>query len=356
MLDVQGARGSIKSLPPKRKEEAAGQLMSLSVEPKLDVFFTPVQYDQLFDNHGAGARPSEFLWRRGPGEDATMYLRWYAWKKLTVTLATKTEHMVKLCTVKLPEEADVDYEKSKIEVAFPCFLGSDATAELMADFARVSLKVRGEVTPSDHLKLLELFRREELLVSIYQRQGDLTDTAQPTLRPDAGKVVTADTPPSGLPTDDKLYPKLVTFLESERGIHKAAFEAGIENSAEAFVTIPEASKKLRVGANRAMDLLNAAVRAGLLIAKTDAGEYHFAPTQDTTDAAPATAAATDQESTPQSGGLSNPKCVQEWDEDAGQWIGHDGKPLDPQPKPPEFVNVRDLKPRDEQSDADNGLE
>src|SRR4051812_35833202 len=152
MLDIQGAKGTIKSLPPKRNEVSEGQLMTVDVEPMIDVFVTPEQYDQFFDNVNAGASPSAFLWRRGMGGegDQTAYLRWHSFGKIEFGLPSQEDHVLKLETVKLSEESDEEYKRTKIEVALVCRPGKKGHAEPMTNAARLQFKVRGHATADQH--------------------------------------------------------------------------------------------------------------------------------------------------------------------------------------------------------------
>jgi hypothetical protein len=320
MIDIQDATGSIKSLPPKRKEEAVGQLMSVDVEPTIDLFVTPQQFDGFYDRSRGLA--SELYWiPPGPNaKDKAWYLRWFNLKKFGIEVPSKLEHMLKLATVKLKEESDSDYSRSRIEVVLPCFPGS-CMAELSSQQARLTLKVKGHCSVGDHMKLLDLFRREKLNISFYQRQEDLQASTATPPREEAPAA------PPALPTDDKLYPKLVEFIELAK------------STDEACLTVPDVTKKLRVGINRALELLAAAVRAGVVLEKNEEGEYLFPPVAATTDAA-TSAQSPEGDAPPAPGQPATPKCVQEWDGE--QWVDNAGARIEPQPPAPEFTNVRDL--------------
>lgn len=350
MIDIQDATGSIKSLPPKRKEEADGQLMTVDVEPTIDLFVKPAQFDGLYDV--SGGRPSELYWRAPkPGADQVWYLRWFNLKKFAVEVPSKLEHMLKLSTVKLKEESDSDYSRSRIEVVLPCYPRS-CNVELMSSAARLSLKVKGHCTAADHMKLLELFRRETLNISFYQRQEDLQAS---TATPPREEAPAAPAPAANvaLPTDDKLYPKLIDFIATVAEFEKEERDSGSAQPLDQHgLTVPEVSKKLRVGANRAMELLNAAVRAKLLLAKNDEGEYLIPPVTATTDAA-TSAQSPEGDAPPAPGQPATPKCVQEWDGE--QWVDNKGARIEPQPAAPEFTNVRDLganPPDDDEPDLE----
>lgn len=345
MIDNQDCEGTLKSLTPKKKEVAAGQLLRVIEKGVLDIFVTPEQFDQYFDNVQAGAAPSAWLWRAATDESGTRFLRWNSLGKIEIGVPKDADHMVKLVTVRADGEAEVDYVKSRVECAVCVRLKKAVVVGLMANYARLEVSFEAETTATENAQLLELYKQEKLLISVYQRQGDLAGTAaqpprdgaKPRLKkgekPDDTETHTtsasaespagaeseqsAGVPPA--PSDDELYPQAVELVRA-MGVGKK-------------VGVPTVQKGIKVGYNRAVKLLDAMEKAGVVGTKTVEGREVLA----IAEAAPAPSAAAPQ--VPRT-----PKCVQEWDEDAGQWVDNAGKRLEPQPDPPKFVNVRDLKP------------
>ncbi len=187
MIDAHDLVGRIKSMPEKPEEVEEGQVGKLICEPTLVIQAAPEILDQFIDNLQAGTVPSAVFWSRGKnGEgDANAYVRWLDILGMEVQVDKERDFIVKCASIVNPQ--DPEAKKARIDAVLPVKLRK-LWVEFGANRVTLELKVAGEQDANQHQVMRELFRREEIEIAVYQRQGDFVQpvSQRPRVTSDAG--------------------------------------------------------------------------------------------------------------------------------------------------------------------------